>query len=186
MALTINIFQGEHELIDAGSAFGQTTAATWPAGTSTLVAGERKAIHVDALIARRQGQQAASWSSTSLKRVLVTNGHGGHTTAGLDLIAAILRQSIVSGCRDPATSNDGATRRRVQARGYIRAFDRSVEAAGSGNQLVDGMVHLHPYFGGLPAPVSCARPEFATAVRGPASMHSRVKLGSCDSGGSDC
>jgi glyoxylase-like metal-dependent hydrolase (beta-lactamase superfamily II) len=56
-------------------------SATWPASTSTLIAGERDAIVVDAQLTRWAGEKLAAFvkeSGKSPSLVFVTHGHGDH------------------------------------------------------------------------------------------------------------
>lgn len=56
-------------------------AGSWPASTAILVAGDRDAILVDALVTRGESEELADWlagTGKNLTRVYVTHGHGDH------------------------------------------------------------------------------------------------------------
>ena len=58
-----------------------STPATWPASTSTLISGDRDAILVDALLTTSEGERLAAWVHNTGKRpraIFVTHGHGDH------------------------------------------------------------------------------------------------------------
>ncbi|WP_432571032.1 MBL fold metallo-hydrolase [Kineococcus sp. SYSU DK005] len=65
--------------------------ATWPATTSTLVAGRREAVLVDGLVTDAESRELADWvlaSGARLTRVYVTHGHGDHFLGLAGLLAA--------------------------------------------------------------------------------------------------
>ena len=65
----------------AGPGWDDSTPATWPASTSTLISGDRDAILVDALLTTSEGQRLAAWVQTTGKRpraIFVTHGHADH------------------------------------------------------------------------------------------------------------
>jgi glyoxylase-like metal-dependent hydrolase (beta-lactamase superfamily II) len=55
--------------------------ATWPPTTSTLIAGERDGVLVDALATKGESQELADWLGTTgknLTKVYITHAHGDH------------------------------------------------------------------------------------------------------------
>jgi glyoxylase-like metal-dependent hydrolase (beta-lactamase superfamily II) len=80
-SLSIDVFNSGYKPIPAGPGWDDSTPATWPASTSTLISGDRDAILVDALLTTSEGQQLAAWVQTTGKRpraVFVTHGHADH------------------------------------------------------------------------------------------------------------
>jgi glyoxylase-like metal-dependent hydrolase (beta-lactamase superfamily II) len=67
--------------IPGGPGWDPTEQATWPARTSTLIAGDRDAMLVDAFLTRSEGEDLAEWvrkSGKSPSTVFITHGHGDH------------------------------------------------------------------------------------------------------------
>ena len=67
--------------IPGGPGWDDSTPATWPASTSTLISGDRDAILVDALLTTSEGERLAAWVQETGKRphaIFVTHGHGDH------------------------------------------------------------------------------------------------------------
>jgi glyoxylase-like metal-dependent hydrolase (beta-lactamase superfamily II) len=80
-SLSINVFNSGYKPIPAGPGWDDSTPATWPASTSTLISGDRDAILVDALLTTSEGQRLATWVQTTGKRpraIFVTHGHADH------------------------------------------------------------------------------------------------------------
>jgi hypothetical protein len=63
-SLSIGVFNSGYKPIPAGPGWDDSTPATWPASTSTLISGDRDAILVDALLTTSEGQQLAAWGGT--------------------------------------------------------------------------------------------------------------------------
>lgn len=81
MTLTIDVFNSGYVPVNGGPGWDPARTATWPASTATLIAGEREAILVDALMTIEEGRQLASWIGESGKRltgIVITHGHGDH------------------------------------------------------------------------------------------------------------
>jgi glyoxylase-like metal-dependent hydrolase (beta-lactamase superfamily II) len=81
MTLSLRVFNTGYTPVSGGPGWDANTAATWPASTATLIAGERDAILVDALMTTEQGRQLASWiaaADKNLTNIVVTHGHGDH------------------------------------------------------------------------------------------------------------
>lgn len=51
--------------VPGGPGWDDKTPATWPATTSTLIAGERQAVLVDALMTTAEGERLADWVQDS-------------------------------------------------------------------------------------------------------------------------
>ncbi|MBO0815143.1 MAG: MBL fold metallo-hydrolase [Actinobacteria bacterium] len=80
-SLSIDVFNSGYKPIPGGPGWDDSTPATWPASTSTLISGDRDAVLVDALLTTSEGQRLASWVRDTGKRprlIFVTHGHGDH------------------------------------------------------------------------------------------------------------
>jgi glyoxylase-like metal-dependent hydrolase (beta-lactamase superfamily II) len=80
-SLSVSVFNSGYKKIPGGPGWDPATQATWPASTSTLIAGDQDAILVDALITTSEGQRLADWVKNSVKTpslIFVTHGHGDH------------------------------------------------------------------------------------------------------------
>ena len=100
-SLSIDVFNSGYKLIPNGGAPGWDPArqATWPASTSTLIAGERDAILVDGLITSSEGQRLADWVKNSGKSpslFFITHGHGDHYFGAGPTLAAFPDAKLVA------------------------------------------------------------------------------------------
>ena len=80
-SLSIQVFNAGYKPIPGGPGWDDSTPATWPASTSTLISGDRSAILVDALLTTSEGERLAAWVQETGKRphaIFVTHGHGDH------------------------------------------------------------------------------------------------------------
>lgn len=80
-ALSIDVFNSGYKAMPGGPGWDESTPATWPASTSTLISGERDAVLVDALLTTSEGQRLAAWVEGTGKgphAILVTHGHADH------------------------------------------------------------------------------------------------------------
>src|SRR3954470_13135168 len=80
-SLSIDVFNSGYKLIPGGPKWDDSTPATWPASTSTLISSERDAVLVDALLTTSEGQRLAAWVQGTGKRphaIFVTHGHADH------------------------------------------------------------------------------------------------------------
>jgi glyoxylase-like metal-dependent hydrolase (beta-lactamase superfamily II) len=80
-SLSIDVFNSGYKPIPGGPGWDDSTVATWPASTSTLINGDRDAILVDALLTTNEGKRLAAWVQNTGKRphvIFVTHGHGDH------------------------------------------------------------------------------------------------------------
>jgi len=80
-SLSIDVFNSGYKPIPGGPGWDDSTPATWPASTSTLISGDRDGVLVDALLTTSEGQRLATWVRNTGKRpraIFVTHGHGDH------------------------------------------------------------------------------------------------------------
>ncbi len=80
-SLSIDVFNSGYKPIPGGPGWDDSTPATWPASTSTLISGDRDAVLVDALLTTNEGERLAAWVQNTGKRphaIFVTHGHGDH------------------------------------------------------------------------------------------------------------
>jgi glyoxylase-like metal-dependent hydrolase (beta-lactamase superfamily II) len=80
-SLSMDVFNSGYKPIPGGPGWDESTPATWPASTSTLISGERDAVLVDALLTTSEGERLAAWVQNTGKRpdaIFVTHGHGDH------------------------------------------------------------------------------------------------------------
>jgi len=80
-SLSASVFNSGYKNIPGGPGWDPGTQATWPASTSTLIAGDQDAILVDALLTTSEGQRLADWVENSGKTpslIFLTHGHGDH------------------------------------------------------------------------------------------------------------
>jgi glyoxylase-like metal-dependent hydrolase (beta-lactamase superfamily II) len=80
-SLSINVLNSGYQPIDGGPGWDDRTPATWPARTSTLIAGHRDAVLVDALLTVDEGERLAAWVrdlGKHLRMIFVTHGHPDH------------------------------------------------------------------------------------------------------------
>jgi glyoxylase-like metal-dependent hydrolase (beta-lactamase superfamily II) len=91
MTLTIDVFNSGYLPVNGGPGWDPGRVATWPASTATLIAGERDAMLVDALMTIDEGHQLASWigqAGKSLTNIVITHGHGDHFFGAGPVLAA--------------------------------------------------------------------------------------------------
>jgi glyoxylase-like metal-dependent hydrolase (beta-lactamase superfamily II) len=80
-SLSIDVFNSGYKPIPGGPGWDDSTPATWPASTSTLISGDREAVLVDALLTTSEGERLAEWVQNTGKRphaIFVTHGHADH------------------------------------------------------------------------------------------------------------
>lgn len=80
-SLSIDVFNSGYKPIPGGPGWDDSTPATWPASTSTLISGDSDAFLVDALLTTSEGERLAAWVQNTGKRpraIFVTHGHGDH------------------------------------------------------------------------------------------------------------
>ena len=91
MTLTIDVFNSGYLPVNGGPGWDPGSTATWPASTATLIAGERDAILVDALMTIDEGHQLVSWirkAGKNLTSIVITHGHGDHFFGASPVLAA--------------------------------------------------------------------------------------------------
>jgi glyoxylase-like metal-dependent hydrolase (beta-lactamase superfamily II) len=91
MTLTIDVFNSGYLPVNGGPGWDPGSNATWPASTATLIAGERDAILVDALMTIDEGHQLVSWigeAGKNLTGIVITHGHGDHFFGAGPVLAA--------------------------------------------------------------------------------------------------
>src|SRR5215467_8928290 len=80
-SLSIDVFNSGYKPIPGGPGWDDSTPATWPASTSTLISGDHDAVLVDALLTTSEGERLAAWVRDAGKRpraIFITHGHGDH------------------------------------------------------------------------------------------------------------
>jgi glyoxylase-like metal-dependent hydrolase (beta-lactamase superfamily II) len=98
-SLSVSVFNSGYKPIPGGPGWDQAKQATWPAKTSTLIAGDRDAILVDAFLTKSEGEELAEWIQNSGKRpsmVFITHGHGDHFFGAGPTLAAFPDARLVT------------------------------------------------------------------------------------------
>jgi glyoxylase-like metal-dependent hydrolase (beta-lactamase superfamily II) len=96
MTLSVDVFDSGDKPIPVAPGWDDSTPATWPASTATLISGGRDALLVDALITTSEGERLAAWvrrSGKRLRAIFVTHGHGDHCFGAGPVLDASLRPS---------------------------------------------------------------------------------------------
>jgi glyoxylase-like metal-dependent hydrolase (beta-lactamase superfamily II) len=99
MTLTIDVFNSGYLPVNGGPGWDPDRIATWPASTATLIAGERDAILVDALMTFDEGHQLASWigeAGKNLTNIFITHGHGDHFFGAGPVLATFPAAQLVA------------------------------------------------------------------------------------------
>ncbi|MFF9221920.1 MBL fold metallo-hydrolase [Streptomyces viridosporus] len=81
MTLSINVFNSGYKQIPNPSGWPARQQTTWPVSTSTLIAGDRGALLVDALLITTEGERLAGWVKSwgkNLSTIYITHGHDDH------------------------------------------------------------------------------------------------------------
>jgi glyoxylase-like metal-dependent hydrolase (beta-lactamase superfamily II) len=90
-SLSIDVFNSGYKPIPGGPGWDDSTPATWPASTSTLISGDRDAVLVDALLTTSEGERLTAWVQDTGKRlhvIFVTHGHADHFFGAGPVLAA--------------------------------------------------------------------------------------------------
>jgi glyoxylase-like metal-dependent hydrolase (beta-lactamase superfamily II) len=90
-ALSMDVFNSGYKPIPGGPGWDDSTPATWPATTSTLISGDRDAVLVDALLTTSEGERLAAWVQGTGKQpsaIFVTHGHADHFFGAGSVLAA--------------------------------------------------------------------------------------------------
>src|SRR5882724_7133918 len=97
--LSVSVLNSGYRPIPGGPGWDPTEQATWPARTSTLIAGDRDAMLVDAFLTKSEGEDLAEWVSRSGKSpstVFITHGHGDHFFGAGPTLAAYPDAQLVT------------------------------------------------------------------------------------------
>jgi glyoxylase-like metal-dependent hydrolase (beta-lactamase superfamily II) len=147
MALSINVLNSGYKPIPPAPGWDTRHQATWPATTATLIAGDRDAILVDAMLTLDEGDRLAAWArklGAQPRAVYLTHGHGDHffgagpvldAFPGSRLIAA--DQQIADEARDQ-TGPASMARWNAQFPGQIAADPAVPVVAAPGDFELDG------------------------------------------------
>ena len=98
-SLSIDVFNSGYKAIPGGPGWDDSSPATWPASTSTLICGGRDAVLVDALLTTNEGQRLAAWVHNSGKRpqaIFVTHGHADHFFGAGPVLAAFPGAQLIA------------------------------------------------------------------------------------------
>ncbi len=98
-SLSVSVLNSGYRPIPGGPGWDEKKQATWPARTSTLIAGDRDGILVDAFLTRSEGDELAKWvraSGKSLSRIFITHGHGDHFFGAGPTLAAFPDAQLVT------------------------------------------------------------------------------------------
>jgi glyoxylase-like metal-dependent hydrolase (beta-lactamase superfamily II) len=99
-SLSIDVFNSGYKSIPGGPGLDDRIPATWPASTATLIAGDREAVLVDALLTTSEGERLASWVRQTGKRpsaIVITHGHGDHFFGAGPLLDAFPDAPLLAG-----------------------------------------------------------------------------------------
>ncbi len=80
-SLSMDVFNSGYKQIPGGPGWDDSSPATWPASTSTLISGRGDAVLVDALLTTDEGERLAAWVRQGGKQpgaIFITHGHGDH------------------------------------------------------------------------------------------------------------
>jgi glyoxylase-like metal-dependent hydrolase (beta-lactamase superfamily II) len=98
-SLSIDVFNSGYKPIPGGPGWDDSTPATWPASTSTLISGDRDAVLVDALLTTSEGERLAAWLRHTGKQprmIFVTHGHGDHFFGAGPVLDAFPRAQLMA------------------------------------------------------------------------------------------
>jgi glyoxylase-like metal-dependent hydrolase (beta-lactamase superfamily II) len=99
MTLTIDVFNSGYLPINGGPGWDSGSVATWPASTASLIAAEREAILVDALMTIDEGHQLASRiaeAGKSRTSIVITHGDADHFFGASPVLAAFPRTWLLA------------------------------------------------------------------------------------------
>ena len=98
-SLSIDVFNSGYKPVPGGPGWDDSTPATWPASTSTLISGDHDALLVDALLTTSEGERLAAWVQNTGKRpraIFVTHGHGDHFFAAGPVLDAFPGTQLIA------------------------------------------------------------------------------------------
>ncbi|WP_433379940.1 MBL fold metallo-hydrolase [Actinoplanes sp. CA-142083] len=110
--LSIDVLNSGYKPIPPGPGWDVRRPATWPASTSTLIAGERDAILVDALATTAEGNRLVTWlrqSGKRLRAIVVTHGHFDHFFGAGPLLDAYPESRLIACDRQVVDEARGQT-----------------------------------------------------------------------------
>ena len=111
-SLSIKVFNSGYKPIPGGPGWDESTQATWPATTATLIHGDRDAILVDALLTADEGARLAAWverTGMQLRLIFVTHGHGDHFFGAGPVLHAFPAARLVAGDQQVVDQARGQT-----------------------------------------------------------------------------
>jgi glyoxylase-like metal-dependent hydrolase (beta-lactamase superfamily II) len=111
-SLSINVLNSGYKPIPGGPGWDPSKQATWPARTSTLIAGDRDAILVDAFLTKSEGAELVDWvkkSGKSPSLIFITHGHGDHFFGAGPTLAAFPDAQLVTMSQEAAVEAQGQT-----------------------------------------------------------------------------
>jgi glyoxylase-like metal-dependent hydrolase (beta-lactamase superfamily II) len=114
-SLSIDVFNSGYKQIPGGPGWDDSTPATWPASTSTLIASASRALLVDALMTTGEGERLAAWvqnSGKQLRAIFVTHGHGDHFFGAAPVLAAFPAAQLLASEQRVVDEARGQTRPR--------------------------------------------------------------------------
>jgi glyoxylase-like metal-dependent hydrolase (beta-lactamase superfamily II) len=117
-SLSIDVFNSGYKPIPGGQGWDDSTPATWPASTSTLISGDRDAVLVDALLTTGEGERLAAWVQKTGKRlrgIFVTHGHGDHFFGAGPVLEAFPDAQLMACDQQVVDEARGQTTREVMA-----------------------------------------------------------------------
>ena len=118
-SLSIDVFNSGYKPIPGGPGWDDSTPATWPASTSTLIAGDRDAVLVDALFTTSEGERLAAWVQNTGKRphaIFVTHGHADHFFGAGPVLDAFPNAQLMACDKQVVDEARGQTTPKVMAR----------------------------------------------------------------------
>ena len=98
-SLSIAVFNSGYKPVPGGPGWDDSTPATWPASTATLISGDRDALLVDALLTTSEGERLAAWvqnTGNQLRAILITHGHADHFFGAGPLLDAFPDAQLVA------------------------------------------------------------------------------------------
>jgi Alpha/beta hydrolase family len=142
-SLSIEVFNSGYKPIPGGPGWDNSTPATWPASTSTLVSGDRDAVLVDALLTTSEGARLAACAAfapdegetlgdaengskdsvlgTALVQYHYPAGPGGQTAIEFAVNPALLREAFAGDLPAETTALMAATQRPAAAAAFTDA-----------------------------------------------------------------
>ncbi len=98
-SLSIAVFNSGYKPVPGGPGWDDSTPATWPASTATLISGDCDAFLVDALLTTSEGEQLTAWvrnAGRQLRAIFITHGHADHFFGAGPLLDAFPDAQLVA------------------------------------------------------------------------------------------